>query len=224
MYKTAVKRFLTLSNGLVLASIGLIGGINSVAAQQQISACQPPSPGEYLLLVVSPTPDNQSQLRRALPPELKILTCKYLKDTVTRIGGFTKIEDANRWARYINNVVGLTGIITTRPKDTIATSQPASNHTASRQPASYKPQKLGQGFAVLVNYYNRPEVANQVQQIVGGDVGFVSYAQHPYLLAVYTTNQKEAYNTLQNLTNHGLFPILVDSQKVILLRSVVHLQ
>lgn len=214
MYKTAVKRFLTLSNGLVLTFIGLIGGISSVAAQQDISACQPPNPGEYLLLIVSPTPDNQSQLRRALPPELKVVTCKYLKDTVTRIGGFTKIEDANRWARYINNVVGLTGIITTRPKDT----------TSSSQSVSYKPQKLGQGFAVLVNYYNHPEVATQVQQIVGGDVGFVSYAQHPYLLAVYTTNQKEAYNTLQTLSNHGLFPILVDSQKVILLRSVVHLQ
>jgi hypothetical protein len=214
MYKSVVKQFPTLSSALVLTLIGLIGGVNSVSAQQEISVCQPPSAGEYLLLVISPTPDKQTQLRRALPNELKITTCKYLKDTVTRIGGFSKIDDANRWARYINNVVGLTAIITTRPKGVASTPPTTSN----------KPQKLGDGFAVLVDYFNHPEVADQVQQVVGGDVGFVSYGQRPYLLAVYTTNQKEAYRTLQTLSDHGFYAILVDSRKVLLLRSVVHLQ
>ena len=214
MYQTVVQRFPILSSALVLALTGLISGGNSLAAQQEISACQPPSAGEYLLLVISPTSDNQTQLRRALPSELKFTTCKYLKDTVTRIGGFTKMEDANRWARYVNNVAGLSGIITTLPKDVGATTQTVTS----------KPQKLGEGFAVLVDYYNRPEVVTQVQQVIGGDVGFVSYGQRPYLLAVYTTNQKEAYNTLQTLSDRGFFTVLVDSRKVILLRSVVHLQ
>ncbi len=214
MYQTVVQRFPILSSALVLALMGLISGGNSLAAQQEISACQPPSAGEYLLLVISPTQDNQTQLRRALPPELKVTTCKYLKDTVTRIGGFTRMEDANRWARYVNNVAGLSGIITTLPKDVGATTQTVTS----------KPQKLGEGFAVLVDYYNRPEVVTQVQQVIGGDVGFVSYGQRPYLLAVYTTNQKEAYNTLQTLSDRGFFTVLVDSRKVILLRSVVHLQ
>ena len=214
MYQTVVQRFPILSSALVLALTGLISGGNSLAAQQEISACQPPSAGEYLLLVISPTQDNQTQLRRALPPELKVTTCKYLKDTVTRIGGFTRMEDANRWARYVNNVAGLSGIITTLPKDVGATTQTVTS----------KPQKLGEGFAVLVDYYNRPEVVTQVQQVIGGDVGFVSYGQRPYLLAVYTTNQKEAYNTLQTLSDRGFFTVLVDSRKVILLRSVVHLQ
>ena len=209
-----MQRFLTLSNAFVLALIGLISGVDSATAQQEISVCQPPSAGEYLLLVISPTPDKEHQLRRALPPELKTTTCRYLKDTVTRIGGFTRIEDANRWARYINDVVGLKGIITTRPRDLGSTTPTAS----------YRPQRLGDGFAVLVDYYNHPEVATQVQQVVGGDVGFVSYGQRPYLLAVYTTNQKEAYNTLQTLSDRGFFAILVDSRKVMLLRSVVHLQ
>ncbi len=214
MYQTVVQRFPILSSALVLALTGLISGGNSLAAQQEISACQPPSAGEYLLLVISPTPDNQTQLRRALPSELKFTTCKYLKDTVTRIGGFTRMEDANRWARYVNNVVGLSGIITTLPKDVGSTIQNVTS----------KPQKLGEGFAVLVDYYNRPEVVTQVQQVIGGDVGFVSYGERPYLLAVYTTNQKEAYNTLQTLSDRGFFTVLVDSRKVILLRSVVHLQ
>jgi hypothetical protein len=219
MYKSVVKRFPTLSNALVLTLVGLIGGVNSVSAQREIPVCQPPSPGEYLLLVVSPTPDKQTQLRRALPNELKITTCRYLKDKVTRIGGFAKIEDANRWARYINNVVGLTAIITTRPKEATSKTTPVPSPTPA-----YKPQKLGDGFAVLVDYFNHPEVATQVQQVVGGDVGFVSYGQRPYLLAVYTTNQTEAYKTLQTLSERGFFAVLVDSRKVLLLRSVVHMQ
>ncbi len=210
-----MRRFTSLSSGLVLAIASLIAvKITSVTAQKNIPVCQPPTAGEYLLLVVSPTQDNQTQLRRTLPTELKTTTCRYLNDTVTRIGGFNKIDDANRWARYVNGIVGLSAIITTRPVDA---QQPRS------QVASYNPQSLGMGYAVLVDYFNRPEVATQLQQIVEGDIGFVSYGQRPYLLAVYTTNQKEAYNTLQKLNERGFSTYLVDSRKVLLLRSVVRL-
>jgi hypothetical protein len=210
-----MRKFTTLSTAFVLAIASLIAvKINSVTAQKNIPVCQPPTAGEYLLLVVSPTQDNQTQLRRTLPTEIKTTTCRYLNDTVTRIGGFNKIDDANRWARYVNGIVGLSAIITTRPVDA---QQPRS------QIASYNPQSLGMGYAVLVDYFNRPELATQLQQIVEGDVGFVSYGQRPYLLAVYTTNQKEAYNTLQRLNERGFSTYLVDSRKVLLLRSVVRL-
>ncbi|MEH1820848.1 MAG: hypothetical protein V7L31_17515 [Nostoc sp.] len=221
-----MHRFQTLPSVLGLAIAGLIGGTSSVFAQQTIPLCQPPNPGEYLLLVVSPTANNQKQLRSALPPELKTITCKYLNETVTRVGGFNKIDDANRWARYVSNIVGLSAIITTRP--TTADVQ-AVQPQAQRQPqppqqtVSYNPQALGEGYAVLVDYYNRPELVNSVQQAVGGNVGFVSYGQRPYLLAVYTTNQSEAYNTLQKLNNGGFVASIVDSRKVILLRSTVRL-
>ncbi|WP_395968331.1 hypothetical protein [Calothrix sp. FACHB-168] len=210
---TVVQRFANLPHTLVFAIAGLMGGISSVTAQPAIPVCQAPEPGEYLLLIVSPTANSQKQLRDALPAEIKTTTCQYLTDTVTRIGGFYKIDDAQRWARYINNIVGLTGIITTKPPDT----QPV--------PAvSYNPQSLGEGYAVLVDYFNRPELVSNVQQVVGGDVGFVSYGQRPYLLAVYTTNQKEAYNTLQQLNNNGFVAYVVDSRKVLLLRSNVRSQ
>jgi hypothetical protein len=210
-----MRRFTTLSSAVVLAIASLIAAkITSVTAQKNIPVCQPPAAGEYLLLVVSPTQDNQTQLRRALPTELKTTTCRYLNDTVTRIGGFNKIDDANRWARYVNGIVGLSAIITTRPANV---QQPRS------QVASYNPQSLGMGYAILVDYFNRPELATQLQQIVEGDIGFVSYGQRPYLLAVYTTNQKEAYNTLQKLNDRGFSTYLVDSRKVLLLRSVVRL-
>ena len=204
----------TFASSLVLAIASLIGNISSVTAQKNIPVCQAPTAGEYLLLVISPTQDNQTQLRRTLPNELKTTTCRYLNDTVTRIGGFNKIDDANRWARYVNSIVGLSAIITTRPADA---QQPRS------QAVSYNPQSLGTGFAVLVDYFNRPELATQLQQVVEGDIGFVSYGQRPYLLAVYTTNQKEAYNTLQKLNERGFSTYLVDSRKVLLLRSVVRL-
>jgi hypothetical protein len=223
-----VHRFQTLPSVLGLAIAGLIGGMSSVFAQQAIPLCQPPNAGEYLLLVVSPTANNQKQLRSALPPELKTITCKYLNETVTRIGGFNKIDDANRWARYVSNIVGLSAIITTRP--TTPDVQPPQQaqlqpQLQPQQPQQtvYNPQALGEGYAVLVDYYNRPELVNSVQQVVGGNVGFVSYGQRPYLLAVYTTNQSEAYNTLQKLNNGGFVASIVDSRKVILLRSTVRL-
>ncbi|MBE9006477.1 hypothetical protein IQ259_15755 [Fortiea sp. LEGE XX443] len=212
-----VQRVKTVSSALVIAIASLINSTTFVSAQQKIPVCQPPNPGEYLLLVISPTAEYQRQLRSALPNEISTTTCQYLTDTVTRIGGFNKIEDANRWARYINNIVGLSAIITTRPAE--VAQQPATVPTVS-----YNPQPLGQGYAVLVDYFNRPELANSVQQVVGSNIGFASYGQRPYLLATHTSNQQQAYNTLQKLNERGFFAILVDSRKVILLRSAVRLQ
>ncbi|MCX7594245.1 MAG: hypothetical protein N2235_10865 [Fischerella sp.] len=210
----------TLRNSFILAIAPFMAGINTAFAQQQnLPVCQPPNPGEYLLLIISPSTNSQKQLHRALPAKLKTTTCRYLNDTVTRIGGFKKMDDANRWARYVNSIVGLSTIITTRPT-AVASTPTANNKTPT---ASYKPQRLGSGFAVLVDYFNRPELANQVKQVVGGDVGFAAYGQRPYLLATYTTNQKDAYQILQKLSEKGFFAVIVDSSKVMLLRSVVNL-
>ncbi|WP_071191780.1 hypothetical protein [Trichormus sp. NMC-1] len=232
MYIPFVPRFPTLPSILLLASASLVGSISPVIAQQTLPTCQPPSAGEYLLLVVSPTANNQKQLRSALPSDLKTVTCKYLNETVTRIGGFNKIDDANRWAKYVNNIVGLSAIITTRP--TTATTRtatattiptaPIPRATISSQTVSYNPKVLGDGFAILVDYFNRPEIASNVQKTVGGNVGLVSYGQRPYLLAVYTTNQQEAYKTLQKLSENGFFALLADGKKVMLLRSVVNVK
>ncbi|MEA5621167.1 hypothetical protein VB711_25515 [Cronbergia sp. UHCC 0137] len=241
------QRFQTLPSILLLAIAPLISSSIPAFGQSGIPPCQPPSPGEYLLLVVSPTVNNQQQLRKALPPEIKTVSCKYLKDkTVMRIGGFKTIDDANRWARYLNNIVGLPTIITTRPKTPTAATTPKKPTTTPKTPVAattpkkpatpktpvaattpqaitYNPKILGDGYAVLVDYFNRPELVNNVQKAVGGNVGFVSYGQRPYLLAVYTTNQREAYNTLKKLNEGGFFALLADGRKVMLLRSVVKL-
>jgi len=211
-----------LVNGFLLSMLGVISNVNPVTAQtnkKPIPVCKAPSPGEYLLLVISPNKNNQEQLRRVLPAKTQGVVCTYLKDTVTRIGGFRKIEDANRWARYVKDSAGLSAIISTQP----TISQPTNNNKPQIENTAYKPRQLGRGFAVLVDYLKRPEMVKEVQSAVGGDVGFASYGQRPYLLAVYTTNQKDAYQTLQKLSDRGFFALIVDSRKVVLLRSIVSL-
>ena len=197
---------------LVLLTVpGLIIGISSTAAQSATPDCQPPKVGEYLLLVVSPTPESQDQVRRALLPNTSTTICKYLKDTVTRIGGFTQIETANAQARYFNDTVGLSAFVAQGQAQTPPGTQ------------AYNPKPLGAGYAVLVDYFNQPEAATQVRQLLGTDVGLVSYGQRPYLLAVYSGDQKKVNSTLQKLSNGGFFAMLVDSRKVMLLKAVVSL-
>ncbi|KST67293.1 hypothetical protein [Mastigocoleus testarum] len=196
---------------------GTIGFVNmtTTLATEKIPVCRGPRAGEYLLLVSSPTKDNRTQLRQVLPPRLKLNVCKYLSGTVTRIGGFARIDDANRWARYIRDSAGLNATITTRPGNRVA-------RTTTKK-VSYKPRQLGEGFAVLVDYRNRPQIASSVRKLIKSDVGFVSYGQRPYLLAAYTNEQKEAYSTLQKLSDKGYFAIIADSRKVMLLRPAVRL-
>jgi hypothetical protein len=215
-----MQKLQTLSGVLFLAFAPLISNIHPVIAQQNFANCQQPNVGEYLLLVLSPTPENQKQLRAALPTEQKTIVCKDNNQIVTRVGGFTNIDDAKRLARYIQNIVGLSATITTRPTEPV-TQLPQTIPNIQTPKITYNPKILGEGYAILVDYFNRPEMVSSLRNAVGGDVGFVSYGQRPYLLAVYTTNQKEAYNTLKKLSETGFVAILADGRKVVLLRSIV---
>lgn len=180
------------------------------SAQSPPPTCQPPPQGEYLVLVGSQTRESQEQIRRTLPANTNTSTCKYLEDTMTRIGGFRSVEDANSWARYLKEIVGLSAFVLRPPEAPANPNEP-----------TYKPQALGSGYAVLVDYLNKPEVAAQVRQMLGKDIGLVSYAQRPYLLAVYTTNPNEANSALRRLSDRGFMVMLVDSRRVTLLRSSV---
>ena len=200
----------------------LLGGMGAAVAQ--IRTCQPPKAGEYLLLVVSSTLESQTQVRRALPSNINSTVCSYLNNEVTRIGGFTNIEDANGWQRYVRDVVGLPAYIAQGPRATspsIPPSNPQPQPTLPSDSPSYSPQPLGAGYAVLVDYFSQPKIADQVQQLLGRDVGLVSYGQRPYLLAIHTSSQNTATLTLRKLSDRGLFAVMVDSSKVTLLRSRV---
>lgn len=182
-------------------------------AQTSPATCQPPQTGEYLVLVINETNQTQQQLQQALPANTNIIVCKYLDNIVTRLSGWTRVEDANGWAQYITQSLGLSAFVA-KPPETV---KPA----ASAKPSAYNPQPLGTGYAVLVNYFNKPEVASQVRQSLATNVGLVSYAQRPYLLAIHTTDPNEAYSIFQQLSDRGFWAIIVDSRRVTLLKASV---
>lgn len=183
---------------------------SDAVAQSSPPTCLPPSSGEYLVLAVSETKESQEQIRRTLPSNNKTILCKYSDKTVTRISGFKNKADADAWGRYIQDIVGLSAFVVRPPEPPAPATAPA-----------YNPKPLGAGYAVLVDYFNKPELATQVRQMLGGDVGLVSYGQRPYLLAVYTTSQAEANSKLQQLSDRGFWVMVVDSRRVTLLKRIV---
>lgn len=200
----------------VLALVSLISMAELALAQQSLSPCQPPPSNEYLLLVLSQTQNNHQAIQQTLPQDIQATLCQYQDDTVTRLAGFKNVEDANAWASHINDNVGFSTFVV----------QPASVTSSSPSPSAanapgYNPQPLGDGYAVLVDYFNKPDVAAQVQQLLDADVGLVSYGQRPYLLAIYTTSEAEANSALRKLSNSGFWCMVVDSRRVTLLSAVV---
>lgn len=205
----------------------------SVAPVGNYPACLPPNPGEYLLLVVSKTPASQEQVRRSLPAGAPTVVCNYLNDVVTRVSGFTTIETANAWARYLKDATGLAAFVS-RPAEapltvtpptptTPTTPSPTASPSSSTPPTAYNPQLLGTGYAVLVDYFNQPAIAAQVQRSLGTSIGLVSYRQRPYLLAIHSTDPNAANTILQTLSNQGFWTFVVDSRRVTLLSPAVAL-
>lgn len=200
---------------LLLPIACLFGTPNKAIAQ--LAECSPPRPGEYLLFVVTGTREEQQLLRRSLPQNINLQVCRYLGDTVSRIGGFRRLEDADRWGQFINEIVGLYAAIA-QPQASGAGIRITSPPTAP----VYQPQVLGAGYAVLVDYLNQPELAAQVKQALGRDVGLASYFSRSYLLAAHTQDEGEANAILRRLSDRGLGAILVDSSRVVLLAPSVN--
>ncbi len=208
---------------------GLILGI-APKASAQLANCQPPGAEEYLLLVLGRTADDQAKTFAALPAGSVANVCNYQNETVVRVNGFTTFETANAWAQYLSSKVGVQTFVA-RPgaPQTPFPTAPAAPPVIPTAPASptipsisgYNPQVLGPGYAVLVNYYNRPEVATQLQQTLGKPVGLVAFGQRPYLLVTYTTDQNAATALLSQLSNQGYGVSLVDGRRVVLLKSEV---
>jgi hypothetical protein len=206
--------FLKVSS-VLLTLASSVGITDNALAQSSISQCQPPPPNEYVLLVVTQTPETQEQLQRTLPTNANFTVCRYLDDTVTRISGFKQMEDASDWLRYVTEVVGLSAFVV-RPAQTPVATAPSTNLQA------FNPRPLGEGYAVLVDYFNQPDVAAQLQQLLGNDIGLVSYGRRPYLLATYTNNQQTANSALRRLSDRGFWSMVVDSRRVTLLRPMVN--
>lgn len=217
---------------ILLAAMGVGLGGSAAIAQTRYPVCQPPDAAEYLLLVAGSAADKQAQLKRVLPATADLTVCDYQNQVVTRVSGFSSLGIANAWAQYLKEVSGFNATVA-RPPETQAFKsptaevqpQPPSPNLTNSNPNSlaYSPRPLGTGYAVLVDYFDQPEIAAQVRQLLSQDVGLVSYGQRPYLLAGYTTNQTTANATLQTLSDRGFWVMLVDSRRVVLLKPTVML-
>ncbi|MBD2096090.1 hypothetical protein H6F90_13155 [Trichocoleus sp. FACHB-591] len=214
---------------ILLAAMEVVVG-GSAIAQTRYSACQPPNATEYLLLVPGSAADKQTQLKRVLPATADLTVCNYQNQVVTRVSGFSSLGIANAWAQYLKEVNGFDATVArpaeaqaTRPPAPEIQPQPTSPNLANPNPnnSAYSPRPLGTGYAVLVDYFDQPEIAAQVRQLLSQDVGLVSYGQKPYLLAGYTINQSAANATLQTLSDRGFWVMLVDSRRVVLLKPTV---
>ncbi len=202
-------------------------------AQSRLPACPPPASQEYLLLVRGETEAERAQIASVLPADNTVLVCQYLDEVLVRAGGFTSLETANAWATYMMTEEGFESFVSRPAAEQTAvgseangeaSNQATSNQATSNQgtagEAAYQPQRLGAGYAVLVDYSNRPEIAATVGQVVR-PVGLAVYQQRAYLLADYTGDADSAAATLQRLSDAQLTAILVDAQQVVRLSEEV---
>ena len=153
--------------------------------------------------------------------------------TVTRIGGFSTESAASVWGQYLIRTTGVKVTIATPLATPItpATTPPIAQTPVTPTPVTptpavprstpspYGPKILGTGYAVIVNYNNRPEAAAQLRQAVNAKVGVVSYGERPYLLANQTNDEAAANAIMQLLSDRGFFAMVVDARRVVLLKA-----
>jgi hypothetical protein len=186
--------------GLLLTFSSLIQ-----VAQTPIPECKPPQQNQYLVLVRTATEQSQSEVKRTLASTpIGNLVCDYQGEIVTRVGEFSSLQDAQKWADYFSETVKLSAYVAISP----------DSEMAKEDFPPFQPQILGNGYAVLIDYFNRPEVATQVKDLLGRDIGLAVYVSRPYLLAIQTSNEREAQFILQKLSEKGFWAIAVDSRLV----------
>lgn len=225
------------------------GAIAPRAWADEFPPCAPPNASEYLLLVQGETVDARDRIQNLLPTTTIVSVCRYLDDVVVRAGGFTSLENANAWAQYLTEVEGAQAFVARpaapgevspnapiaaepvepEPTPTPAESTPAESTPANSTPAepvanaevAYAPKLLGEGYAVLVDYGNNPDVAKQLQQALNRPVGLAIYEQRPFLLATQSPDPQTAAQMLQTLSNSRFGAFIVDSGDVVLLSGAV---
>ncbi len=226
LYKYFVSLPLFPATSIALLALTVLS--TSVKAE---SSCEPPQSDEYLLLIVTKTPEEQERAKRSFPGNTDNKVCRYINDTVTRVGGFRDSQIASDWVKYIEDVVGLQAYVVRSPAASLPQNLPVYDPQPSTSaiPATdrpndslaFNPQPLGPGYAVLVDYFNQPELAGQVKQVLGTQVGLASYGQRPFLFIAYTTDRNAATAALKTLSDRGFWPMLVDSRRVTLIAPAV---
>lgn len=214
-------------------------GQGSLAAiAQTLPACNPPEPDEHLVLVNQQTAEALEQLKKVLPNGSTTIICQYLNDGVIRVGGFANENVATAWAEYLSETLQVeTAIVRPatlfpQPDDSAAAlpdvpdasdAPDAPNNTVPDEPTypDYDPQLLGEGFAILVDYADRTDIAIAVQSELGESVGLAVYRQTPYLIALQSDDVEDAGQVLRQLIEADFDALMVDSRQVVLMTPVV---
>ncbi len=209
--------------------------VKAASAQSEPPVCPQPAQQEFLLLVRGQNEAERADIAAILPVESTVLICRYFDEVLVRAGGFTNLETVNAWASYMTSEANYESFVI-RPTDrpvaigdttddtTDDTTPPEVSETASATAAptniNFEPVRLGTGYAVLVDYNSRPEIATTVRQLVSA-VGLAVYQQRPYLLATYSENEESASAILQKLSDAQLAAVMVDAQDVVRLSESV---
>lgn len=238
-----MKRFLIMT---ILASSGVPAAIAQpmgipAAGTGTMTDCLPPGANEFLLFATARTLDAQSVLRSKAPTDATTTVCRYQGETVMRVAGFASEPSAAAWGQYL---IRTTGIPTTivRPVPVAAAITPVTTSVATGvttditpkagspgngsvgkrfAPGVYKPQALSSGYAVLVNYNNRPDVAVRLSQVLSQDVGVAVYGEQPYLFVMQTGEMTAANAVVKLLNDRGFLALRVEAKSVVVLRPVV---
>lgn len=192
-----------------LSLISLTIKPNYVKAQPIVNDCRPPVPGEYLVLISTPTPESQQLAIARLPKDIDIGLCRYVDRIVVRLGQFRDRALADDWRRYVQDNLRLPAYVV--------------DPTSSNPQGPGNPGMLGPGYAVLVDYSQRPEIAAELQRLLARDIGLVLYGGKNFLLVTYTPNVTDAAESLKRVSDRGFLTFLVDSSRVTLINPKVPL-
>jgi hypothetical protein len=198
-------RAIALGVGLAIAGVGG----DRAWARDELPDCEPPQPGEFLLLVRRANSAMEDQLYKALPQNVSAEPCRYVGESVMRLEGFPSLSIAKAWADYVRDRTGLQAFAIESP--------------SARAAAAFRPTALGNGYAVLVNYFDDPTVAQELREFLKRDVGLASYADQAFLLASNSGDGKAASELMQRLSDRGFSSMVVDSRQVTLLRQAIAL-
>jgi len=226
-------RTIALVTSITSGLINVLAGFALPSVAQTLAPCTPPTAGEFILLVTTPTTASENQLKQVLPPTVSIPICDYQGNRVSRMGGFRNFSDANAWAEYITQASGLQTFVAQSPSTPASPPATPPSPTPTTAPAptapvpppspSFVPQPLGTGYGVIVDFLHTPSIAAQLKTAQSRTPGLVSYRGRAYLLATYTTDSAAALTTLQQLTQQGFSTFLVDSRQLMLLTDAVQL-
>ena len=215
-----------------------------------IADCLPPSANEFLLFATARTVDAQAVLRSKAPTDATTTICRYQGEMVMRVAGFASEASAAAWGQYLIRATGFPTTIVrpvpviaavtpvaptmspvgadVTPKTTtnltgVSTANGGTGGSVGKRfaPGVYNPQALSSGYAVLVNYNNRPNVAVQLGQVLSQDIGVAIYGERPYLFVIQTGEMSAANAVVKLLNDRGFLALRVEAKSVVVLRPVV---